>query len=1321
MVPAFAPAQNFLNPRLVATSSPVQNVYAADLNGDGLPDLLYGKAAGVMGVLLARSDGSYAAAPDVQMDPNLAGNCLYTDVTGDNVPDLVCGNRGAYASNQNVIGILPGKGDGTFGPTRLVTLPAATSGLGLQPTPYGAADLNGDGLMDLVVHGTDGMHVLLADGNGAFTSQLVPYDTDTSATIFAPVLQDVNGDGKADLILPYGSGIDVLLGKGDGSFLSPMHHQGGSTPFLLADADGDGILDLISATGTGLAIWHGNGDGTFAASTLFEKDFPGNGAASGFPLAYLDVNGDGIPDLITYASDGLTVFIGQGHLRFADPVHYPTGQEPVFPFSNAFVDMNGDGAPDFVAGGPQGVYITYGRGNGTFQSAYVHESGDTVGYAAVADFNGDGIPDVVTNGGSYLMFNAGKGDGTFSPAVPASTFSLNQAQPSPSSNTLWPMYHGDFNCDHQQDVIASVTLPQPNPQNAIYQSYLFPGNGDGTFGTPVPIALSLPFPHVRDMNGDGCDDLVGLSADQNSSIQVMYGRPDGHLQATTLWSDGPHIIGGGPEVADFNADGNPDLFFINTELQSTPNAIYLLGHSDGTFTTKQFPIAEQDWSGNDSTYVAGDFDGDGYADIAFAGYRIDPGITNELRLCVFYGSDLTAFPGADCQPYPANLMAADSQSADMDGDGRDDVIAHSPAGVAQVQILHSLPNRTFGNMTYLVAGIAGGAAPSLIDLNGDGKPDIVMPNSGTNAFTVVLQGSFTDVTGSVRAMPEPSQLNQPFAITAKLAPPQGQNGIALTGAVDFTVDGQSAGSAPIAGNSASVTVSTPLPRGRHTLGATWAGMAAGQGTGGVTTSALGAVTLSGSHSVLGIGTRLLLSFAPTRVGVNQQGTMIVMVEDASGAPDSTISGTLAVAIDGGAPQTISGPAVTAGISRTLIFGSPGTHTITAQYSGDVSHEPSQSSVTVQVNAAATAMSLAATPNPAPYGNPVVLTVALSTTASAGSGNLWSGGTVSFTGLPGAQAAMANVSASGSTASAQFSVSGIRPGTYVVTAHFSGTAALQASGSNEVKLVVLPAVSTTLLTATPGSIYRGKTVALGTTVQGLGIPLGTVQIMEGSTVVGTGTLTNGAASISYGPMTFGAHQFQAVYRGDANNAPSTSAPVTVQVLPPGFTITAPADITLVTGHHTSTRLTVTSHGFTGTVSLTMQSPTVLDTTTRFTPAKVALTEDGSATVQMYVDTDLVLGFYGQNRAPQFPWRDAGERVMAALLLASPFAFSKRMRRAPALRLAAMLTLAALPLFMAGCGGGILPASTPPGTYTMTVLGNGSNGEQESASFLLHVTR
>jgi hypothetical protein len=201
---------------------------------------------------------------------------------------------------------------------------------------------NGDGIRPGGDVGTNGVTVLLNNGNGTFGA---PTAWETGESTQSVVIADVNGDGRADLVAAnFGSNtVSVLLGAGDGSFAQKSDFQTGACPFGLAvgDLDGDGRPDLAVANncdGT-VSVLLGSGGGRFGAKTDYET---GPGAGS---VAIADVNGDSVPDLAVAnyrprryrcCAAPAGAFLDKG----AD-----AGNSP---FPVVLGDVNGDGVADVV-------------------------------------------------------------------------------------------------------------------------------------------------------------------------------------------------------------------------------------------------------------------------------------------------------------------------------------------------------------------------------------------------------------------------------------------------------------------------------------------------------------------------------------------------------------------------------------------------------------------------------------------------------------------------------------------------------------------------------------------------------------------------------------------------------------------------------------------------------------------------------------------------------------------------------------------------------------------------------------------------------------
>ena len=283
------------------------------MNDDGILDLAVTNnvTSGTVSILLGHAsagvaDGTFAPPVAYSVGQGPVALCS-GDWNEDGITDLATANR-----TNNTFSVLIGHGssgigDGTFAP-------AASQPSGSRPVAILAADLNQDGIADLVAanqsigtvsvfmgHGAAGV------GDGTFLPG-VSYASGTGAVAMA--LADVNQDGIADLALTRGgtasSLLTILLGQGsggvgDGTLAAPNDYPAG--PFAagvaIADWNGDGIADVAVAnsqtTGTysilvGETVG-GSADGSFAAAQPF--------AAASVPIGLTaqDWNADGIPDL----------------------------------------------------------------------------------------------------------------------------------------------------------------------------------------------------------------------------------------------------------------------------------------------------------------------------------------------------------------------------------------------------------------------------------------------------------------------------------------------------------------------------------------------------------------------------------------------------------------------------------------------------------------------------------------------------------------------------------------------------------------------------------------------------------------------------------------------------------------------------------------------------------------------------------------------------------------------------------------------------------------------------------------------------------------
>jgi len=337
------------------------------------------------------------------------------DVNGDGIPDLVVAIQncpGGTCSNDGMVGVLLGKGDGSFQP------PVLYDSGGKWADCVAVADLNGDGIPDIVVTNSPSnsstVGVLLGNGDGTFQ----PAMTHSAGGIYVAVA-DVNGDGKPDLITKVdGCCVEVLLGNGDGTFQTGVEYRAnGVGSIAVTDLNGDGIPDLVVAGAaqdgdTDVAVvlvLLGNGDGTFQPNVSYPTGSSvGN---STYSAAVADVNGDGKPDIVAanYVDGTVGVLLGNGDGTFQPVVVYGAGRGDSF--SVTLADMNGDGKLDIVVGNIGSVGVLAGKGDGTFREAVSFSGGGDTLNVAAADLNGDGRPDLLASDGgldiSVLLNDSG--------------------------------------------------------------------------------------------------------------------------------------------------------------------------------------------------------------------------------------------------------------------------------------------------------------------------------------------------------------------------------------------------------------------------------------------------------------------------------------------------------------------------------------------------------------------------------------------------------------------------------------------------------------------------------------------------------------------------------------------------------------------------------------------------------------------------------------------------------------------------------------------------------------------------------------------------
>ena len=655
-----------------------------------------------------------------------------------------------------------------------------------------ASDVNLDGCPDLYVANDfeEDDHLYINNCDGTFTESIARSMGHTSKSSMGVDAADFNNDGRPDVIVldmlperqdirntsastenmaafylkrdagfhPQYTRNTLQLNRGTGRFsdigaLAGVAATDWSWAPLFADLDNDGRKDLFVTNG----IYRRPNDLDYVGYVAKDS------IQASLGLGITKENLDPLLRRMPHVPIANYAFHNNGDLTFTNEAQAWGLDQPGFSNGAVYVDLNNDGALDLVVNNlnaPAAIYRNRAReltGNHYLRVVLRGAGMNTAGIGAKV---------IARTGATVQLLEQEPTRGFQSSVDPRLHFGLGAATRVDSLTVIWP----DRRFQVLTDVPADTTLTLL--QSSASGRYVYPHGAVSTTSAgqlfvdaseriqgaaphkenpfsdltlqpllPHYISTEGPALAVADVNGDGREDIY-LGGAKWQAGQLLLQQADGTFRPTPEPAFQADSLFEDVDAAFFDADGDghPDLYVVSGGNEFWGNDDALRGrlyHNDGNGHFQRVPDAIPPFFENGSCVVPGDFNHDGHIDL-FVGSRVisrQYGATPHSHLLQNDGHGHFVDVTAEKAPGLAQVgMVTAAAWIDYDHDGQLDLVVVGEW--MPIRVFHQ-ENGRFVDRTA-EAGFKGTEgwwnSVTVADVNGDGRPDLVLGNLGLNSL-----------------------------------------------------------------------------------------------------------------------------------------------------------------------------------------------------------------------------------------------------------------------------------------------------------------------------------------------------------------------------------------------------------------------------------------------------------------------------------------------------------------------------------------------------------------------------------------------------------